>query len=265
VSRAFAWSALPEIALAPRSVFVADLHLDTSAPRDCIEFTDWLATLARIGDLVILGDLFDVWVGPAQARLPGAESVLRALRDLRDRGARVHVVPGNRDFLLDRSFEERTGARLHAEGFVASWRASDGAERRCLSIHGDRLCTLDRGYQRLRRVLRSRPLAWAAPRLPLAVGASLARRLRRASVRAIQAKLADEKSMQEPAAREAASEARADLLICGHAHAARDVRLNAGPRWIVLDAFGGARDAAVLESSGDLVCVAHADWDDRGA
>jgi UDP-2,3-diacylglucosamine hydrolase len=261
---ASAFTGLPELELGPGALFIADLHLDLMSQSGPAEFVAWLAALPRIPDLVILGDLFDVWVGPAQARLPAAVLVLDALRAFRERGARIHVVPGNRDFLLDRSFEERSGARVQAEGFVAHWRRADGSLERCLAIHGDLLCTLDRGYQRLRRVLRSGPLLWLAPRLPLWVGAHVAKRLRRASVQAIQAKLPEEKSMQEPAVRAAAIDARATSLICGHAHSAKDVRLADGPRWIVLDAFGGERDAAGVEPSGELVCRAHAAWSRSG-
>jgi UDP-2,3-diacylglucosamine hydrolase len=253
-------AALPEIDLAPGALFIADLHLDLLSESGCAEFPAWLGSLSRVPDLVILGDLFDVWVGPAQSRLPAAMLVLDALRSLSRRGTRIHVVPGNRDFLLDRTFEERSGARLYAEGLVARWKRADGQPERCLAIHGDLLCTLDRGYQNLRRVLRSRPLLWLAPRLPLAVGAGIGRRLRRASVQAIQEKLPEEKAMQASAARAAASAARAGSLICGHAHSAKDLRLEGGARWIVLDAFGGERDAAGIEPSGELLLGSHARW-----
>jgi UDP-2,3-diacylglucosamine hydrolase len=251
------FDALPVIDLEAPCLFIADLHLDVASEGSAASFGTWLDSLPRLAELAILGDLFDVWVGPAQARMPDAKRVLEALRTLHERGTRIHVVPGNRDFLLDREFEERTGARVHGDGFIARWSDREGRETRCLAIHGDLLCTLDRGYQRLRRVLRSPPLLWAAPRLPLALGAHLAQRLRRASVLAVSAKLPEEKSMQESAVRSAAAEARADCVICGHAHSFKDVRLEGGPRWIVLDAFGGARDAAYLEPSGELTCRSH--------
>jgi UDP-2,3-diacylglucosamine hydrolase len=248
---------LPEIELAPPSLFIADLHLDPWDEQRARELAGWTASASPLCDLLILGDLFDVWVGPAQERLPGASIVIDALRALAARGTRVHVVPGNRDFLLGRSFERCTGARIHADGCIAVWKTPDGRERRCATVHGDLLCTRDRGYQNLRRVLRSRPLLWLAPRLPLPVGAFLARRLRRASVQALRYKLSDEKSMQASAARELARAARADVVICGHAHEARDSVLDEGARWLVLDAFGGARDTARLDSGGDLRLCAH--------
>jgi UDP-2,3-diacylglucosamine hydrolase len=256
---------LPEIEIAPESAFVADLHLDPWDERGAHEFAGWIAGLSVLQDLLILGDLFDVWVGPAQERLPGATVVFDALHAIAVRGTRVHVVPGNRDFLLGRSFERRTRARVHADGCVVQWSTSSGRACRCAAVHGDLLCTRDRGYQRLRRVLRSKPLMWLAPRLPLPIGALIARCLRRASVQALQYKLSDEKSMQATAARELAQATGADVVICGHAHRAQDERLSSGPRWIVLDAFGGERDVARLSFGGELCLGSHAHATGRAA
>lgn len=240
---------LPEIRTASPLVVVADLHLDVADERGGAGFAGWLAGLRGVGALAILGDLFDAWVGPAQERMPGAPAVLDALLSLSRRGTQVVVVHGNRDFLLDRSFEARTGARVLRDGFTTPM--ADGA--RATFVHGDTLCTLDTAYQRLRRVVRSRPVAWLAPRLPLPVGAAIARRLRRASVSAVAQKPAEEKSVQRAAADALARESGAELLVCGHVHEFRDEVLPGGARWIVLDAFGGTRDALIL---GDRAVVA---------
>jgi len=233
---------LPEVACAAPVAVIADLHLDLSDERGGREFALWLAKLSGVGTLAILGDLFDAWVGPAQERMPGAEEVLDALARLSKAGTDLLVVHGNRDFLLDASFERRTGARVLRDGFTT--RLADGS--RAAFVHGDTLCTLDTAYQRLRRVVRSKPVTWLAPRLPLAVGSAIARRLRRASVSAVARKPSEEKSVQRDAAEALARESGADLLVCGHVHEFRDETLAAGARWIVLDAFGGARDALIL-------------------
>ncbi|MBL8863357.1 MAG: UDP-2,3-diacylglucosamine diphosphatase [Planctomycetes bacterium] len=240
---------LPEIETASPLVVVADLHLDVADERGGTDFARWLSGLQGVGTLAILGDLFDAWVGPAQEQMPGAPAVLDALLALARRGTPVLVVHGNRDFLLDRSFEARSGARVLRDGFTT--RLADGS--RAAFVHGDTLCTLDTAYQRLRRVARSRPVAWIAPRLPLAVGAAIARRLRRASVSAVARKPSEEKSVQRAAAQTLVREAAVALLVCGHVHEFRDEELPGGARWIVLDAFGGARDALLL---GDRALVA---------
>jgi UDP-2,3-diacylglucosamine hydrolase len=250
-ARGAADESLPEIELEPGALVIADLHLDAAEPSSCRRFVEWMRRLEGVPTLAILGDLFDVWVGPAQARMSGASIVLDALAELAGKGTRVVVVPGNRDFLLDASFESRTSAIIAREGFVGRI-LSRGELQRALFVHGDTLCTLDTNYQRLRRTLRSRPVQWLGPRLPLWAGTAIARRLRRASVKAIAEKLPEEKSVQASAVRDVARVHRASLVVCGHAHAFREERLDGGPRWIVLDAFGGSLDVVHVDASGQL-------------
>lgn len=233
---------LPEIACAAPVVVVADLHLDLTGERGGSTFAAWLAKLQGVGTLAILGDLFDAWVGPAQERMPGAAEVLDALAQLTRGGVELVVVHGNRDFLLDASFERRTGARVLRDGFTT--RLADGSL--AAFVHGDTLCTRDVAYQRLRRVVRSGTFTWLAQRAPLAVSAAFARRLRRASVDAVARKPDAEKEIQRDAAEALARETGVELLVCGHVHAFRDETLPNGARWIVLDAFGGERDALIL-------------------
>ncbi|MGH8311570.1 MAG: UDP-2,3-diacylglucosamine diphosphatase, partial [Steroidobacteraceae bacterium] len=87
---------LPEIPLAPGTIAIADLHLDVGDAELVRGFVRWLTVLERPPRLVILGDLFDVWVGRAQERMPGAPLVLDALKALRERGCEIAIVPGNR-------------------------------------------------------------------------------------------------------------------------------------------------------------------------
>src|SRR5262245_28625976 len=100
-----------EIQLAEGSICIGDLHLDPSRPESADELAAFLARRADAPTLVVLGDLFEAWIGPAHARLPGAARVIAALRDWSDGGRALHLVPGNRDFLLGDDFERATGAR----------------------------------------------------------------------------------------------------------------------------------------------------------
>ncbi len=236
-----------EVDLPPGSLVVADLHLDPADPAAVEPFAALCARIAGIPRLVVLGDLFDAWVGPAHLSLAGAARAVRALADLARAGTAIEVVHGNRDFLLDAAFERASSARVHPAGLLARLAASG---ERVLLLHGDELCTADRGYQRLRRVVRSRLVRGAAPRVPLPLALWVARRLRRASTEALRAKPPEEKRMQRDAALRAAAEAGAAWLVCGHAHEARDERLPEGRRWIVLDAFGGERDALAIDAQG---------------
>ena len=227
------------------ALVVADLHLDLSDDRGCDEFARACDALSGVAHLVVLGDLFDAWVGPAHARLPAARTLLAAFARLSSRGVAVHLVHGNRDFLVEESTLEGCGARVHPDHLVAR---SGGLS--VLLVHGDRECTRDHAYQRLRRVLRSPLVRALARRAPLWASLPLARRLRRASRAAVLRKPLEEKSIQPEAIRARAAAHGADVVVCGHAHAWRDEDLG-GCRWIVLDAWrAGPRDWLRIDGCG---------------
>ena len=228
---------------------VADLHLDPSDPHSCEGFAAWVRGRPRLRRLIILGDLFDAWVGPAHARLEGARLVLDALKEFCLGGGDVDFLWGNRDFLLDERVVSEVGGRLHGDSLLAV----DAAGRRTLFVHGDELCTMDHSYQRMRRVLRSRLVSGTLLRLPLFASLWLARRLRSKSKRAVGAKLPEEMAMQEDAVLSLCKEHSAQGLVCGHAHSWRDDEVGEGVRWVVLDAFGGAKDCLCVDQAGQLV------------
>ncbi len=241
-------SALQSIELPAGTLVISDLHLDAASAGGHAAFLDFLRAARGRPTLLILGDLFDAWVGPAHSRLPGAEVVIRALRDASDGGTSIWLVHGNRDFLLDDRFSRATGVRLCPNGMLAS----GVGVGRALFLHGDELCTLDRSYQRLKRIVRSAPARWLAPRLPDALSLGLARRLRGASKAALARKPAATKRQQAGEVELRAAAAGASVLICGHAHEFRDERLPSQVRWMVLDAFGGPRDLIVVGAQGAL-------------
>jgi UDP-2,3-diacylglucosamine hydrolase len=240
---------LPRCELLAPALVIADLHLDLDDARACAEFTDWLAAQRDARTLVILGDLFEYWLGAPHLEHAGGRAVCAALASFaRTRGPRaegaapaVHVLHGNRDFLLDARFEAASGARVHPLGLRAS---CAGVEY--LFLHGDELCIHDHAYQRLRRVIRSRPVRALARVLPRPALEWVARRLRRRSVAAVAAKapLYVEQVASVGFAKLTASGARE--LVVGHAHRWREERDPDGRRLRVLDAWGGARAVLVL-------------------
>ena len=244
---------LPEIEIEPGALAIADLHLDVS-PRAAphASFATWLRAQTSVPQLIVMGDLFDAWVGPAHAELAAARAVCELLGERARSGARVDVLHGNRDFLLDGRFERETGARVHPDGFVGRRPGSGG---RALFVHGDELCTLDHSYQRMKRVLRSSPVRWLALRLPSPVALRAAASLRSTSRRAVPAKPAAQKEQQAAAALALAAANRCSTLVCGHAHRFRDEVLENSVRWIVLDAFGAGRDVLEVTASGSFDVV----------
>lgn len=241
-------STLDEVELPAGTLVIADLHLELESEASYAPFLDFLGRVSGAPRLVVLGDLFEFWLGAAQGRSPGGRAVLGALRSTVSAGTALDVVPGNRDFLLDRRFEEATGGVVRRAGLVG--RAGGGT--RVLFVHGDELSTLDRSYQRLRRVLRAGSVRWLAGHLPTALTDAVARRLRRTSRRAVLAKPAETMALQPAACRALAREHRAATVVCGHAHRFRDEVVDESTRWLVLDAFGGERDMLELGPEGEL-------------
>ena len=237
------------VVLSESVLVVADLHLDPADAAACGHFASWVAARPNDIKLVFLGDLFDAWVGPGHAQSEGADIALSALKGLTARGGEVHLLWGNRDFLLDERIAQEVGATLHGDALVGV----DLHGRRTLFVHGDELCTLDTSYQRLRRVLRSRIVSGGLLSLPLPASLWLARRLRKESKRAVNSKAPEEMAMQEDVVASLCRTHDSSALVCGHAHKWRDQTVADSFRWIVLDAFGGALDSLSVDAEGQLL------------
>lgn len=170
---------------ADRVLLCADMHLGEHDPATAERFFRRLAgAVPGCTHLLILGDLFEVWVGDDQHDAI-SDRVGSTLRTIAEMGCRVFLMRGNRDFLLDagplvhaRSFIGRCGAHLLADPCVADW-----FDQPVLLTHGDALCTGDLDYQAFRRV--SRDPNWQASFLaaPLAERLAQARALRQRSAR----------------------------------------------------------------------------------
>jgi UDP-2,3-diacylglucosamine hydrolase len=158
-------------------LFVSDLHLSAQTPELNALFLDFLGGRARAAEaLYILGDLFEYWVGDDDLDDPCHAAVAAALRELADSGVAVHVMRGNRDFLLGERFAAASGAQLLPDPYVLST-----PEWQFVLSHGDALCTDDRDYQAFRA--QSRHPDWQAAFLqkPIAERRAIARALRERS------------------------------------------------------------------------------------
>ncbi|MGL5285871.1 MAG: UDP-2,3-diacylglucosamine diphosphatase, partial [Aeromonas sp.] len=130
------------------TLFISDLHLSATRPDMTACLLDFLRIEARGADaLYILGDLFEFWIGDDD---PSALHTLiaAAFYDLSQSGVPIYFVHGNRDFLLG----DPVVITLYGE--------------RALLMHGDLLCTLDTGYQRVRRITSWRGLRGLFLHLP---------------------------------------------------------------------------------------------------
>ncbi len=237
-------TALEVGALAPPLTVVGDVHLNAGDPETAERFLAWLAARAgRGGTLVLLGDLFEAWAGRPQQHESPARETLEALRALARGGVRVAFLAGNRDHLFD-------GADgLALELWPELVRAHLGG-RPVLLTHGDLLCTADRSYLALRRLLRS-PLGLGAARaLPYGLRRRVAGGLRRISGRAVRAKPMASLGLDYAEARRWLLVHRAEALIAGHVHTGVHHRLRADPGLEVLVLRDWERGGSVIEWDG---------------
>lgn len=132
-----------------RALFASDLHLSSEDPDKVDLFEQVLEQASTSVDAVyLLGDIFEIWLGDDDLSEPHPR-IIDAMRSYRERGGRLHVMSGNRDFLFGAGFVEKTGAEL-----LLDWHAIDLGGVTTLLTHGDLLCTRDVQYQQFRQYVR---------------------------------------------------------------------------------------------------------------
>jgi UDP-2,3-diacylglucosamine hydrolase len=195
--------------------FISDLHLSPDLPQTLSALRAYLDS-TRADAVFILGDLFEAWVGDDSSALPFEAQVVNMLAES-SRRRPLHVMRGNRDFLLGARFFEVTGAvdlpdpvALHAPGI---------SNEPVLLSHGDELCLADTAYQQFRAQVRQAgwQTAFLAKSLTerQAIGAQMRAASREHQQRAEPITYADADS---ELAQAWLAEAGASTLIHGHTH-----------------------------------------------
>lgn len=191
---------------------LSDVHLHADMPRT---FEAWARHLLQTpADVVLmLGDLFEVWVGDDARHGEFEQRCCAVLRQAATRRT-LGFLPGNRDFLIGDTLLADCGVqRLADPTLLLAW------EQRLLLTHGDALCLADVDYQRFRAEVRTPAWQQAFLARPLAERQQLARAMRDASE--------VHQAGRDPAtwadADEAATEAwlmaaDAPVLVHGHTH-----------------------------------------------
>jgi UDP-2,3-diacylglucosamine hydrolase len=126
---------------------VSDLHLCEALPLTFRAFVDHLESTSADA-VLILGDLFEVWVGDDQRHRPFEHTCVDALKRNAQR-LWLGFMPGNRDFLVGPALLQAAG--LHPLDDPTCLAAFG---QRWLLTHGDALCLEDVEYQAFRRMVR---------------------------------------------------------------------------------------------------------------
>ena len=190
-------------------------------PLTAQRFFDFCEKDAPKADAVlILGDLFEYWVGDDTAQSsPFQQQVLRSLASLSAK-TKTYYVHGNRDFLMGSHFLTKAGMTLLTDPSLI-----EIAGQKYIVCHGDSLCTADVGYQIFRGIVRKPWLQKLFLKMPLHWRHSIANHLRSNSHRQYQQRAMKSASRNNPRT-DATLEACAalvqsqsvDQLIHGHTH-----------------------------------------------
>ncbi|MYC59766.1 MAG: UDP-2,3-diacylglucosamine diphosphatase [Gammaproteobacteria bacterium] len=207
-------------------ILISDLHLQESRPDITRAFVDFVAAVsAACRRFFILGDLFELWIGDdAESAL--ADEVATSLQSLAARGVKIHLMHGNRDFLIGDDYAARCGGELISEPFELE---VDGAH--WLLLHGDALCIDDTGYMEFRRMVRNP--AWQREFLsqPLAERQAWADRAREQSQVATAGKPAEIMDVNHGAVLDLIRDSGRHRILHGHTHRPAVHELpEAGPR-----------------------------------
>ena len=216
-------------------LFISDLHLDPSRPGALARFEDFLKKEAQKAHaLYILGDLFEAWIGDDD-RSPFALRVITALAATAQQGTALHLLHGNRDFLLGPDFAAVARCQLLPEISPLS-----AGSTPALLMHGDTLCTADTEYQALRQQFRDADWQRSFLARPLAERQRMAKELRVISATANQLKPEDITDADPAAVTAVMEHHQVRVLVHGHTHrpAVHRLEVNGAPaRRFVLGAW----------------------------
>lgn len=132
-----------------RALFISDLHLSKNTPQVALLFHYFLDNIMKPGDsLYILGDFFEYWLG-ADLVDTIQEGALLKLKKFQSQGSQVYFIHGNRDFLIKKQTLTQYNITLLKDPSLIIL-----FNKKILLSHGDHLCTLDKTYQRYRKLSR---------------------------------------------------------------------------------------------------------------
>jgi len=194
-------------------LFISDLHLSDDRPEKLDLFYQFLSGAAQDAEaLYILGDLFEALVGDDDNSSPNPE-IFKALSALTASGADLFVMAGNRDFLMGKEFEKKTGAVLLPDPHVI-----DLYGEKTLLMHGDLLCTKDVDYLKFRMMVRNPEWQQQFLSKPLPERLAIAQQMRAASKEAMQDKIPVIMDTEQETVEKYLRDNKITKLIHGHTH-----------------------------------------------
>jgi UDP-2,3-diacylglucosamine hydrolase len=131
-------------------IAVSDLHLNPGSPERNQEFLNLLQESLSNGDeILILGDLFDLWFGRDALTFAFQKPILARMQELASQGLKMDYVEGNRDFAI-RQYSPSLFRNVASTGYSRTW-----GMHRIYAEHGDLINKADRPYRFFRKLTKN--------------------------------------------------------------------------------------------------------------
>ena len=223
------------------AVLCSDIHLSTTTDKISTAFIHWLKesclgkTQAKPEWLLILGDLFDAWIG--DDILEGANPpeylvwLVSILKEISQSGVKVGIMHGNRDFLIGDDFCKKTQTKLLPQEVILSHNQS---KSNYLLMHGDQLCTDDKDHQKFRKMVLSANWRDTFLKKDIANRLLIASQMRKESNYAKSRKRQEIMDINVSEVEKQLNYFNAGVVIHGHTHRPGSYELPSGKKRIVL-------------------------------
>ena len=141
-------------------LFISDIHLglqdkETEEKKEKLLVKFLRFAESNCDELFIVGDLFDYWFEYRRVYQKGYYRTLAALKDLTERGIKLHYFIGNHDFLHRDFFSKEIGALMYHDPIEVTLN-----NKNFYIGHGDGMVENDNGYRLLKMILRNKFTQW---------------------------------------------------------------------------------------------------------
>lgn len=218
--------------------FISDFHL--GAPdhaqslireKKIVQFLDRIEP--ELGQLFIVGDLFDFWYEYKTVVPKGYVRLLGKLASLTDKGIPVHFFVGNHDMWVDGYFEQELNIPVYYQEKQFEFNG-----KKFLVGHGDGLGPGDHGYKFIKKVFRNKFCQWLFGALHPSWGIGLAnymsRKSRAATGHSDEVFQGEENEWLIQYCKAVLQKKNFDYFVFGHRHLPIDFKLNDHSRYINL-------------------------------
>ena len=181
--------------------------------------------------------------------LPKFAPLIEQFKQATNLGLKIFLLTGNRDFLLGDKFFQLSGIKKIKEPFIL-----DIAGDKAVLLHGDKLCTDDLPYQRMRIFLQNPISKIIFQLLPKSWLLKISSQLKNKTNKSKQKKTAMIMDVNQTAVEKFMRRHQCQILIHGHTHRAKIHQEPAGKRYVLGD---WQKQGEILVYDGEFRMVAN--------